>query len=269
MSNADQPLEAVPLTPVQPANTPPHPTGSPPRPTLDDAFRTASQLDPDDRLRLVARLWKSLPADHRAALVTLQLEEVHGDREHSPIHTVPSPVESIWPKIYERLFDPRHTSDLYSAPRRFDLATIFVVTAAFSLLLGGLSALDAPPIVMVVIASLLAIVAATQALFREVANPRGVSIVTGAVAYTLMSWIIWLTIRRVFPNSFFFVTVVNGILGGALFGYLAGTLVGGVFLVADILRGKFEGRGNTDATEASHTPTSPLDEPDHEPTPTE
>jgi hypothetical protein len=116
---------------------------------------------------------------------------------------------------------------------------------------------------MVVIASLLAIVAATQALFREVANPRGVSIVTGAVAYTLMSWIIWLTIRRVFPNSFFFVTVINGILGGAFLGYLAGTLVGGMFLVADILRGKFEARAKPNATEEANAPASPFDELQH------
>lgn len=258
MSNAEEPLEIVSLTPVEPP-------AARPRPDLDSVFQTATQLAPDDRLRLVARLWKSLPPDHRAALVTLQLEEAHGDRQHSPIHaTVQPPFDPLWPKINAWLFDPHQTSDLYSAPRRFDLATIFVVTAAFSLLLGGLTALDAHPAVMVVVASLLAIVAATQALFRGVANPRGISIVTGAVAYTFMSWIIWLSMRRVFPNSFFVVTVLNGILGGAFLGYLAGTLVGGVFLVADKVRGKFESRAKAAANDEGNAAATPFDEPSHE-----
>ncbi len=54
-----------------------------------------------------------------------------------------------------------------------------------------------------------------------------------------------------FPNSFFVVTVINGIIGGGILGYLLGTLVGGVFLVADVLRGKFEGRAKPDAEDSS------------------
>jgi hypothetical protein len=47
----------------------------------------------------------------------------------------------------------------------------------------------------------------------------------------------------------------NGIIGGSVLGYLLGTLVGGVFLVADVLRGKFEGRAQ---------PESPDDANEHE-----
>jgi hypothetical protein len=258
MSNAEQPLDDVTFSSV-PAAEAPLPLG------LDDAFRTATQLDPDDRLRLVARLWKSLPPDHRAALVTLQLEEAHGDRQISPIHHPSNtPIDPVWPKIYERLFDPKHTSDLYSAPRRFDLATIFVVTAAFSVILGGLSAIDAHPIVMVVVGSLLVIVAATQALFREVMNPRGISIVTGAIAFTLMCWIIMFSTRHFLSRSFFVNTFIFGIPGGAFLGYLAGTLVGGIFLVADILRGRFEARAKSNAPDEADAPASPFDESSHE-----
>ena len=225
---------------------------------LDDAYRAAQSLEPDEQLQLVVRLWKALPRDHRSALVTLQLDDSlgSGNREQPDIFPTVQRTGAIWPKVHALLFDTSHSSGLYSAPRRFDLATIFVVTAAYSLLLGFLSAFGAPAIIMVVLAGLLAIIAAAQAMFAKVANPRGVSVVTGAVAYTVMSWIIWLTVRQVFPNSFIFVTFFNGMIGGAILGYLLGTLVGGVFLVADMLRGKFEGRdpGISENTEENSTP---------------
>jgi hypothetical protein len=212
-------------------------------PTLEEVHRLTGMLDPDDRLRLIARLWKSLPTDHRAALITMQLEDAHGSREESEFHRPNPAIEPIWPKVKEWLFDRAQISGLYSAPRRFDLATIFVVTAAFSLLLGGLTLLGAWPIVKVAIAGLVAIIAASQAIFLKTANPRGVSILTGAAAYTMFSWVIWLAVPRAFFwDSFFFVVVINGIIGGAIMGYLMGTLIGGVFLIADVLRGKFEGR---------------------------
>lgn len=226
--------------------------------TVDELHHMALPLDPDERLRLVARLWKSLPADHRAALLTLQLEDAGDPLDAAEHFAVSPPVDPFWPKVRERLFDRSHASGLYSAPRRFDLATIFVVTAAYSLLLGGLTALDgltgpaAAPFVKIVFSGLVAIIAATQAMFLRVSNPRGVSIVTGAVAYTLISWIIWLSDPNYFIwNSFFFVTFINGIIGGGILGYLLGTLVGGVFLVADVLRGKFEGRSKLESDDSS------------------
>ena len=156
---------------------------------------------------------------------------------------------------------PTVRPDLYSAPRRFDLATIFVVTAAFSLMLGSLSALDATPEVKIAISVLAAVVAASQALFLNVANPRGVSIVTGTVACTLMVWIGFAFSPHVNPAVLFVFTIFFGIIGGGVAGYLMGTLVGGVFLVADVLRGKFEGRRPPDNQENEVAPSS---ENDHE-----
>jgi hypothetical protein len=232
--------------------------GDPPQtPTLAVIHRLAVMLDPDDRLRLVGRLWKTLPADHRAALVTMQLEDAHGSREGSDFHRPDAPIDPIWPKVKKWLFDRSQISGLYSAPRRFDLTTIFVVTAAYSLLLGGLTLLGAWPIAKVAIAGLVAIIAASQAMFLKTANPRGVSIITGAVAYTVFSWVIWLAVPYAFVwDSFFFVILMNGIIGGAIMGYLMGTMIGGVFLVADVLRGKFEGRVKA---ELHDTPSSEAD----------
>ena len=43
---------------------------------LDDAFREAQSLEPDDRLRLIVRLWASLPPEHWAAPTAAELAEV-------------------------------------------------------------------------------------------------------------------------------------------------------------------------------------------------
>lgn len=218
---------------------------SPMKATVDDVHRLAQSLEPDERLRLVARLWKTLPADHRAALMTLQNEGAHSDRDHVGRFQTETPKETIWTTIWQylhaQLFDRSKISGLYTAPRRFDLATIFVVTAAYSLMFGGLTALSMPAAVKVIIGGLITVVAAAQALFLRVANPRGVSIVSGALAQSIMLGMLRFIEPHAFPEPYFIVIVIYGLFGGAISGYLAGVLVGGVFLVADALRGKFEG----------------------------
>jgi hypothetical protein len=212
---------------------------STPGTTVDDVHRLAAALDPDEQMQLVVRLWNTLPADQRATLIALQPENLQGSQ--ADFHGVSS--EPRPPGLLDKLFNFGQGSDLYCAPRRFDLATIFVVTAAYSILLGGLTTADAPAGVKVVICVLVTFIAGAQALFISTANPRGVSIMTGAVGWTLISWYAWLSWPKVFPNSFFFVTFIMGVGGGAIMGYLLGALVGGVFLVADALRGRFDGRG--------------------------
>ena len=225
----------------------------------DDLYHQAEQLPPDERLRLVSKLWYHLPPDHKAAFDTLQRFNSYSRRVAPDDFVLRDPSPPLWPELRERFFAPDNASGLYSAPRRFDLATIFVVTAAYSLMLGGLTGMGMPPLVKVVITAMVTIVAATQALFRKVANPRGVSIVTGAIAYTVISWCIWMSVRYVFPNSFFFVTFINGILGGAILGYLLGTLVGGVILVADKVRQKFDRRAQSPAAEVHPATTTTPD----------
>jgi hypothetical protein len=43
---------------------------------LDDAFLAAERLDSNDRLRLIAQLWASLPAEHWAAPSEGDLAEI-------------------------------------------------------------------------------------------------------------------------------------------------------------------------------------------------
>jgi len=218
----------------------------PEKPNLDDIWDLAESLGPDERLRLVTRLWKTLPRDHRAALVTLQLEHVQNNRSHNlsdANSTVfESPPGPSVPDLVDRIFNPEHMSGLYSAPRRFDLASIFVVTAAYSLLLAALSLIGSPPVVMVVVAGMLGVIATTQAMFQQAANPRGVSIITGAVTFAIVCFILHFTMRGLLTPSLFVNTFIIGLPCGAILGYLMGTVVGGVFLVADMVRSRMEGR---------------------------
>jgi hypothetical protein len=230
------------------------PERDPPRaPTVDEVHRLAQSLDPDERLRLAARLWSGLPQSQRATLVSLQLEDGGNPRTRYAQSSNRASNGAKKRGFWDPPFDGDNATKLYSAPRRFDLATIFVVTAAFSLLLGGLTALDAPPVVKITISGFVTVIAVAQALLQKVVNPRASSIVAGAIACTLSAWCIWLIFPRIFPGSLIVYSVIIAMLGGTL-GYLAGTLVGGVFLVADVVRGKFEGRGVqvTESPDATH-----------------
>lgn len=221
-------------------------------PSVEQVQSLAEVLSDNDRLRLVTRLWKTLPRDHRAALVTLQLEHVQNSRDRNlsdanitTITGLGSPEGLTGPNLMDRIFNREYTSELYSAPRRFDLASIFVVTAAYSILLGALSLMSTPPGVMVVVAGMLGIIAATQAMYQHIANPRGVSIVTGAIAFAVVCAIVSLTTRGVLSGSLFIDVFIVGLSCGAFLGYLMGTVIGGVFLVADMVRKKLEGNVET------------------------
>jgi hypothetical protein len=222
---------AVATQPAKLSETPQKPRRTP---NLDEVHSLAMSLTHLHQLKLAARLWSSMPPMFQASLLRLQLEDI----QNPPSLLPAGEAEMSRRTLRQFLFDRTNTSELYSAPRRFDLATIFVVTAAYSLLLGGLTALGSWPAVKIMAVGLLTLVAAGQALFHNHANPRGVSVLIGAAAYTLFTLVLWSIYPRVFPDSFFFVVVINGLMFGGLLGYIAGVLVGGMFLVAERLRGK-------------------------------
>lgn len=213
-------------------------------PDLNDALEVANTLSPADRLRLISRIADSLPRD----LPWPHVENEGPEVKRSPVRDVASlsrkrsresqrEVKSLgdhWARFSARE-DPSAPT-LYAAPRRFDLATMFVVMAAYALLFTGLTLLDFQPVSKQVIAALITVVGIGQALLLNVFNPRAASILVGAAAYTLFSLIIWIFF---FPSSFFALVVINGMIGGSILGYLAGVLVGGVFLVADFCRRQF------------------------------
>ena len=206
-------------------------------PTLDEVVAVAESLAPDDRLRLIARLWESMPAEHWAAPSPNELIEIKrrlGDFSTVAATIIPSGfIERV------RAFCAPGGPALYSAPRRFDLATIFVVTAAYSLLFTGLTLLDFHPLEMLVIGAFITVVGIGQALLINVLNPRAASIVVGA-AFSISAWTVgWAYFDQSLLGLVFGV-VLYGLIAGPICGYVAGVLVGGVFLVADALRHKFK-----------------------------
>lgn len=124
---------------------------------------------------------------------------------------------------------------IYSAPRRFDLATIFVVMIVYSCMFGALEAIQVPPVGIVSIAIFFSAIGLAQATLHRGQRPRLSSITAGAISCPVL-FFITMTNQK---NSFLDLVsnyLVVGLIAGTIFGYLCGTLIGGVFLVADKLR---------------------------------
>lgn len=138
--------------------------------------------------------------------------------------------------------------DIYAVPRRFDLATILAVTLAFSLLFGSLKAVSASAMSFLVISGFAVLVGLAQAFLFHGKRPRLSSILVGTGGSTIL------------VASFFAADIIEllqtpdpelvhrqtlaimiGLCGlavglGAAAGYVAGAIIGSVFLVADVLR---------------------------------
>jgi hypothetical protein len=135
--------------------------------------------------------------------------------------------------------DPAHapllpTDKLYCVPRRYDLATLFAVSLAFSLMFGVMRWLAFEAVSFFIIAGLVAIVGISQASLFRGKSPRKASILAGTIY-----WIPFMLISATQEPALSEAIVVGSVcalLPAALLGYLVGVLIGGVFLVADLLR---------------------------------
>ena len=126
---------------------------------------------------------------------------------------------------------------VYSVPRRFDLATLFVVTVAFALLFTLMRVLRWPMEVVLVVVALLVVVGLAQALLFKGKRPRLASRIAGTVFCTLATF----AVLYFEPNSdekvlAIVLAAVFAGFWGILVGYIAGLAVAGVFLIADALR---------------------------------
>lgn len=133
--------------------------------------------------------------------------------------------------------------DLFSVPRRFDLATVLVAMAAFAILFAGLLLHDAPPSVLAFLGGFLALVAAAQWITSRWNRPRTASVLAGILIYLVASVVeaYFITPRMGLPQLIA-ILLISGTLSGSIAGYLGGVLVGGVFLVSHYLR-EWLGRG--------------------------
>jgi hypothetical protein len=143
----------------------------------------------------------------------------------------------------------------YGAPRVFDLFTLLAITLFFAVLfalLGLLApALDASATDLTfVISGFVTIVGISQMWLFGSNNPRLASLVSGPVAFNLISWIQMTIAGRVGFEGLFFTLCVSIFLG-PLFGYLGGAVVAGVFLVADKFRLQFMKPTSDESRDAS------------------
>jgi len=198
----------------------------------------AKSLGPEDRLRLIAAVWGSLPAWHPAAPAPdkqAELQTSLDDYDERRIEKFP------WQVVQGLMAGERQVTPakIYSVPRRFDLATIFAVTLAYSLLFGAMKAISFPPIASAIVAGFVLIVGAAQALLYGGKEPRKASIIAVASIYTLAISAAWIVNGpRMYPTVGLLISASFVIAGGAFLGYLAGVIIGGVFLVADKLRNR-------------------------------
>ncbi|KAA5538503.1 hypothetical protein FYK55_27575 [Roseiconus nitratireducens] len=130
---------------------------------------------------------------------------------------------------------PQKRRGVYSAPRKFDLATVLVVTTAFAMLFAFLNALGASSLVTSLIAILLVLVALGQAVLFGGRHPRQASLAVGSVFSVVVVALLGKINLSSGPDSIIF-SVLGNLAVGALYGYFAGVLVGSVFMVSELLR---------------------------------
>lgn len=206
---------------------------------IADILAVADSLPINDRLRVIADMWGSLPPGQFPAPSSQDLAEL---RRHLDNYDARQVDVFPWPAISRLMAgrDAEPVARVYSAPRRFDLATIFVVTLAYSLLLGAMSAAGFVPVASLIVVGFITLVGAGQALLLGGQRPRTASILVGIVLYLLAMLVFWiLNGQRIYASSFMLVMASYSIVGGAILGYVAGGTVGGVFLVADKVRSRF------------------------------
>ena len=151
--------------------------------------------------------------------------------------------------------------DVFSVSRRFDMATVLVAMLGYSLLFGAMRMLDAPPMMIAVFGGFFAFIAIGQAVAISTGGPREASIVAGTIF-----WLVGVAVAVVrlgFPGPCEVLgMLIFATMAGPITGYLAGALVGGVFLVshylreADLLRRRVPQSGSDD-----DSPWGPLPPP--------
>lgn len=116
------------------------------------------------------------------------------------------------------------------------MATILVAMAGYALLFSSLRLLGASPRLIAAGGALIALVALAQVIAIRWGVPRAASIIAGVVFWIAV--VVWLAVADGAPVHAVAVAVamIVVILLGPLSGYVAGVLVGSVFLIAHHLR---------------------------------
>ena len=125
---------------------------------------------------------------------------------------------------------------IYSAPRVFDVATLFVVTFAYAILFSVLSFSINPKSTILWGGCIVTFIGLCQAILFKGSKPRLASVIGGGLAAFVL--LLCLEQMRRSPPSVLAVSIIGlcSATVGCGLGYLTGAVVGGVFLIADKLR---------------------------------
>lgn len=123
--------------------------------------------------------------------------------------------------------------DTYRVPERFGLAAILALMTLMSVLFGMLRWLEAPAPVFIVLSLLVLVISLVQMRWGWV--PREGSMAAGAAVLTLSVFVGALVEGGLMSLSWLIVASPCLAVGGALLGYLTGTVLAGIFLILDRL----------------------------------
>lgn len=124
--------------------------------------------------------------------------------------------------------------ELYSVPRRYDLASMFAISVAYALLFSIMRLLGCPPSLICLAGIFCAAVGAAQALMFGGKRPREASIIAGGVAGVICS--IAFPVIQGWGVAEAVLAALCGVIWCPPVGYLAGATIGGIWLTADYLR---------------------------------
>ena len=136
----------------------------------------------------------------------------------------------------------RRTDNQYQVPRRFGLRTILVVTGSFAALLSAVQWTNTSLVDLILYASFVVVVAGSQIVLER--SPRLASILAGACFLSILkiaTLIIAGGLAEMINTGPFIGLFSEGRfiflpLFGALLGYLAGTILAGLYLVIDTIQ---------------------------------
>ena len=143
----------------------------------------------------------------------------------------PPPIRVFPPGTKPPVQEPQR---VYSAPRRFGIATMLWVATACGVLIWVLQLFDTPPPVIIAISIFLAVVAGMQAVFQE--SPRWASIITGEICVVGCFgyfFVVAMLDSRGGPDACVLCSLPVVMGFGLVAGYCGGAVVAGFFMVME------------------------------------
>lgn len=121
---------------------------------------------------------------------------------------------------------------VYTVPRRWSVSTLLVATTLYALLCAGLRLVRAPAQILLVVSAFLVFVAIAQLILPQA--PRLASAFAGVLFFCIGSWVS--AIRHAPAAAMSADAFMVLAFSGAILGYLAGSILAGIFLLADSLQ---------------------------------